>query len=192
MEYPGYRRPVGGKTGLLAGSREVQTLGAPIISMSEAEGENPYLRDPPTEFYPVNELDEATAAEQAARLREAIREHDYRYYVEADPVIGDRAYDALFARLKELEDRFDLDTVDSPTQRVGGEPLDELESVQHVVPMLSIGQSGEADKVYEWDERVRGDIGEGQYVCEPKFDGLSVEVIYRDGVYSRAATRGDG
>jgi len=192
VEYPGYRRPVGGKTGLLAGSREVQTLGAPVISMSEAEGENPYLRDPPTEFYPVNELDEATAAEQAARLREAIREHDYRYYVEADPVIGDRAYDALFARLKELEDRFDLDTVDSPTQRVGGEPLDELESVQHVVPMLSIGQSGEADEVYEWDERVRGDIGEGQYVCEPKFDGLSVEVIYRDGVYSRAATRGDG
>jgi DNA ligase (NAD+) len=160
--------------------------------MSEAEEENPYLRDPPTEFAPVDELDEATAAEQAARLREAIREHDYRYYVEADPVVGDRTYDALFARLEELEDRFDLGTADSPTRRVGGEPLDELESVPHVVPMLSIAQSGEADAVREWDDRVRSEVGEVRYVCEPKFDGLSVEVVYRDGVYDRAATRGDG
>jgi DNA ligase (NAD+) len=160
--------------------------------MSEAEEENPYLQDPPTEFAPVDELDEAAAAEQAARLREAIREHDYRYYVEADPAIGDRTYDALFARLEELEDQFDLDTADSPTQRVGGEPLDELESVPHVVPMLSIAQSGEADEVREWDERVRGKVGDVAYVCEPKFDGLSVEVVYRDGVYERAATRGDG
>jgi DNA ligase (NAD+) len=160
--------------------------------MSEAEEENPYLRDPPTEFAPVADLDEATAAAQAARLREAVREHDYRYYVEADPVVGDRTYDALFARLEELEDHFDLDTADSPTRRVGGEPLDELESVPHVVPMLSIAQSGEADAVREWDERVRGEVGDVAYVCEPKFDGLSVEVVYRDGVYERAATRGDG
>ncbi|MFB6168879.1 MAG: NAD-dependent DNA ligase LigA [Haloferacaceae archaeon] len=162
------------------------------MSEAEEEEENPYLRDPPTEFAPVDELNESTAATQAARLREAIRDHDYRYYVEADPVIGDRAYDALFARLEELEDQFDLETADSPTRRVGGEPLDELETVPHVVPMLSIAQSGEADEVREWDERVRGEVGEVRYVCEPKFDGLSVEVVYRDGVYERAATRGDG
>ena len=162
------------------------------MSEAEEEAENPYLRNPPTKFAPVDELDEATAAAQAARLREAIREHDYRYYVEADPVVGDRTYDALFARLEALEDHFGLGTADSPTRRVGGEPLDELESVPHVVPMLSIAQSGEANEVREWDERVRGEVGEVEYVCEPKFDGLSVEVIYRDGVYDRAATRGDG
>ena len=160
--------------------------------MSEADGENPYLRDPPTEFAPVEELDEASAAEQAARLRAAVREHDYRYYVEADPLVPDRTYDALFARLEELEDRFGLVTEDSPTRRVGGEPLEELRSVPHVVPMLSIGQSGEAEAVREWDERVRSAVGGVEYVCEPKFDGLSVEVIYRDGVFDRAATRGDG
>ncbi len=154
--------------------------------------ENPYLRDPPTDFAPVEDLDESTAARQAALLREAVREHDYRYYVEADPVVGDRTYDALFARLRTLEDEFDLATADSPTQRVGGEPLDELEAVPHVVPMLSIAQGGEAADLRAFDERVRGAVGGVDYVCEPKFDGLSVEVIYRDGVYSRAATRGDG
>ena len=154
--------------------------------------ENPYLRDPPTDFAPVEDLDEAAAARQAARLREAVREHDYRYYVEADPTIGDRTYDALFARLRALEAAFDLGTEDSPTQRVGGEPVDELTAVPHVVPMLSIAQGGEADDLREFDERVRDEVGDVDYVCEPKFDGLSVEVIYRDGVYSRAATRGDG
>jgi DNA ligase (NAD+) len=163
--------------------------------MSEADAggdENPYLRDPPTDFAPVEEVDEATAAEQAARLREAVREHDYRYYVEADPVVPDRTYDALFARLRELEDHFDLATPDSPTRRVGGDPLDDLATVDHVVPMLSIAQSGDPDEVREWDARVRREVGDVAYVCEPKFDGLSVEVVYRDGVYDRAATRGDG
>jgi DNA ligase (NAD+) len=163
--------------------------------MSEADAEadeNPYLRDPPTDFAPVDDLDGATAAEQAARLREAVREHDYRYYVEADPLVPDRTYDALFARLRELEDAFDLATADSPTRRVGGEPLDDLDSVAHAVPMLSIAQSGDPDEVREWDERVRREVGDVDYVCEPKFDGLSVEVVYRDGVYDRAATRGDG
>ena len=185
-------RADGGSRGASLAIRELQAGGAPVVGMSEAEEENPYLRDPPTEFAPVDELDETTAAAQAARLREAVREHDYRYYVEADPVVGDRTYDALFARLEELEDHFDLEAADSPTQRVGGEPVDELGSVSHVVPMLSIAQSGEADEVREWDERVRGEVGAVEYVCEPKFDGLSVEVIYRDGVYERAATRGDG
>ncbi|WP_226022662.1 NAD-dependent DNA ligase LigA [Halomicrobium salinisoli] len=154
--------------------------------------DNPYVEDPPTEFDPVEELSEDEAREQAERLREAVRYHDHRYYVENDPVIGDRAYDALFSRLWDLEDAFDLDRSGSPTQRVGGEPLDELGEVEHVAPMLSIDQGGEESEVREFDRRVREGVGDVEYFCEPKFDGLSVEVVYEDGVYQRAATRGDG
>ena len=153
---------------------------------------NPYVEDPPAEFESVDDLDASTAREQANALREAIRYHDYRYYVANDPAIGDRAYDALFARLEDLEEAFDLAREDSPTQRVGGEPVEELDAVEHVAPMLSIDQSGEAADVRAFDDRVRGDVGDVRYMCEPKFDGLSVEVVYEDGVYQRAATRGDG
>jgi len=160
--------------------------------------DNPYVEDPPTDFVPVEDLDPDAAREQAADLREAIRYHDHRYYVENDPVIDDRVYDALFSRLQALERAFDLDTTGSPTQRIGGEPLDELESVDHVAPMRSIDASGEADDVRAFDERVRNRLAEAgydgdlAYVCEPKFDGLAVEVVYEDGRYQRAATRGDG
>ncbi|KZX49791.1 NAD-dependent DNA ligase LigA [Haloarcula sp. K1] len=156
--------------------------------------DNPYVEGPPTEFEDTTTLDEATAREQADQLREALRYHDYRYYVENDPVIGDRAYDALFARLQRLESAFDLDTDGSPTQRVGGEPLDELPDVEHVARMGSIDQGGEEADVREFDERVRDGLGTDavQYFCEPKFDGLSIEIVYEDGVYQRAATRGDG
>ncbi|PSP72169.1 hypothetical protein BRC86_13055 [Halobacteriales archaeon QS_3_64_16] len=82
-----------------------------------SDRDNPYLRDPPTEFEPVEALPEERAREQAKWLREAIYEHDHRYYVANDPVIGDRTYDALFARLVDLEEGFDLATQDSPTQR---------------------------------------------------------------------------
>src|SRR5699024_9958923 len=171
-------------------------------------GDNPYLSDPPTEFDSLDGLAEESAREQTTRLREAIRRHDYQYYAENDPKIPDRTYDALFSRLEALEDAFDLATPESPTRRVGGEPLDELRSVEHVAPMLSIDSSGEAEDVREFDERVRreldgetgqqsltdfdGDAGDIEYVCEPKCDGLSVEVIYEEGRYERAATGGDG
>ena len=166
--------------------------------MSEAAGEveppegNPYVEAPDTDFVPVDELSEQEAEEEADRLRAAVRYHDHRYYVLADPVIGDRTYDALFARLRELEDAFDLDSEGSPTRRVGGEPVDELETVDHVAPLLSVDQSGDAADVRAFDERVREEVGEVDYFCEPKFDGLSVEVVYEGGVYERAATRGDG
>jgi len=169
--------------------------------MAETEAtpeDNPYVREPETAFRPVDELQESEARQQAADLREAIRYHDYRYYVENDPVISDRTYDDLFARLEELEAAFDLHTEDSPTQRVGGEPLDELGTVEHVVPMLSIDQSVEAEAVREFARRVREGLADAdrdenvEYVCEPKFDGLSVEIVYEDGVFERAATRGDG
>ena len=166
--------------------------------MSEAAGEveppegNPYVEAPDTDFVPTGELSEQEAREEAKQLRAAVRYHDHRYYVLADPAIGDRTYDALFARLRELEASFDLDREGSPTQRVGGEPVDELDTVEHVAPMLSVDQGGDAADVRAFDERVRGDVGGVDYFCEPKFDGLSVEVVYEDGVYERAATRGDG
>ena len=161
--------------------------------------ENPYVENPPLAFDPVEELSEAEATEQVDLLREAVREHDYRYYVEADPIISDADYDRLFDRLQELEEAFDLTTENSPTQRVGGGTLDELETVEHVTPMRSIDNSTEASDVQEFGDRVRSGLTDAgfdpdgiEYVCEPKFDGLSVEVVYENGEYARAATRGDG
>ncbi|MFB6119281.1 NAD-dependent DNA ligase LigA [Halosegnis sp.] len=158
----------------------------------DAPADNPYIREPDTEFAPVDELDPEEAREQAAQLREAVRYHDYRYYVTASPIIGDRTYDRLFTRLRTLEETFDLDTEGSPTARVGGEPVDEFETVEHVAPMLSIESSGEKSDVREFADRVERAVGSVAYVCEPKFDGVSIEVVYEDGVYERAVTRGDG
>lgn len=167
---------------------------ADLDGADEVDDDNPYVTDPDLDFRDVEELDEDEAREQAAYLREAVRFHDYRYYVLNDPVIADRAYDRLFERLRELEAAFDLEREDSPTQRVGGEPVEELGTVEHVVPMLSIDSSGDADDVRDFDARVRRELdgADVAYVCEPKFDGLSVEVVYVDGRYVRAATRGDG
>ncbi|MFB6140253.1 MAG: NAD-dependent DNA ligase LigA [Halosimplex sp.] len=165
---------------------------------ADAPADNPYVAEPSTEFAPVGDLSEEAAGEQAARLREAVRYHDYRYYVENDPAIDDRVYDALFSRLRDLEEAFDLQTEDSPTRRVGGPPREELPDVEHVAPMRSIDQGGEAEEVREFDRRVRDGLdsagwnGDVEYYCEPKFDGLSVEVVYEDGLFQRAATRGDG
>ncbi|ELY50759.1 NAD-dependent DNA ligase LigA [Natronorubrum bangense] len=154
--------------------------------------DNPYLRNPPTEFEPLEELSEEAAREQVEHLRAAIREHDRRYYVENDPIIADRTYDALFTRLQDLEDAFDLSHPDSPTRSVGGEPLESFDTVEHVAPMLSIDASGGADDVREFDDRVRREVGAVDYVCEPKFDGVSMAFIYEDGRLERAVTRGDG
>ena len=160
--------------------------------------DNPYVRAPEASFEPVDTLSAARARDQAALLREAVRYHDYRYYVRADPVIADRTYDALFERLEALEHAFDLATETSPTQRVGGEPVDGLETVEHVAPMRSLDHSDDPDDVREFDRRVRAGLADTEYVgpvayvCEPKFDGISIEVVYDDGVYTRATTRGDG
>ncbi len=165
---------------------------------ADAPADNPYIADPLTDFDPVEALDEDEASKQARQLREAVRYHDHRYYVANDPVVGDRTYDALFARLQALEDAFDLQTEDSPTRRVGGPPRDELPDVEHVAPMRSIDQGGGVEEVRKFDRRVREGLesagwdGDLRYHCEPKFDGLSVEVVYEDGRLVRAATRGDG
>ena len=160
--------------------------------MVEEPDANPYVHDPDTSFAPVEELREDEAREQVRRLREAIEYHDYRYYVANDPIIADRTYDALFERLQALEDAFDLHDENSPTRRVGGEPLDELETVDHVAPLLSLQSSGDADEIRAFDRRIRDRVAEVEYSAEPKFDGFSVEVVYEDGAFDRAVTRGDG
>jgi DNA ligase (NAD+) len=166
--------------------------GEEVAALADAPTDNPYVRAPDTAFEPVEALDEAAAREQTERLREAIEFHDYRYYVDHDPVISDRAYDALFQRLLDLEDAFDLETTGSPSNRVGGKPVDEFETVAHVAPMLSIDHTDTAEGVREFDERVRRQVGDVEYVLEPKFDGVSLEVVYEDGALVRATTRGDG
>ncbi|MBZ6494834.1 NAD-dependent DNA ligase LigA [Natrinema longum] len=162
------------------------------MSFADENADNPYLRDPPTDFAPVAELSEEEARRQVEQLREAVREHDRRYYAESAPVIADRTYDTLFARLEELEREFELAHPDSPTRRVGGEPLEEFDTVEHVAPMLSIDNSGAETDVREFDERVRRAVGDVRYVCEPKFDGVSMEFVYDAGRLERAVTRGDG
>lgn len=159
---------------------------------------NSFIRDPPRDFEPVDELSLDAAESEAKELREAIRYHDYRYYTEADPVISDTVYDQLLDRLKELEETFELETRTSPTQRVGGKPLDEFETVEHVTELLSIDSAESESEVRKFDDRVHrrlrdeGYTNSIRYQCEPKFDGVSVELIYEDGELVRAATRGDG
>lgn len=164
----------------------------------DAPQDNPYVRDPPFDFASPFELGSDEAETQVELLREAIRYHDHRYYRLADPVLPDSAYDQLFERLETLENAFGLSAETSPTQRVGGEPLDELETVEHVTPMLSIDSSGDEADVRSFDDRVRDRLADAgyngpiRYLCEPKFDGLSIELVYENGSLRRAATRGDG
>lgn len=155
---------------------------------------NPYIWNPDTSFTPIGEMDAQTAESQTELLQEAVREHDRRYYIEDNPIIADRTYDALFARLKELEEEFNLVTEDSPTQRVGGDPIEDFPTVEHTSPMLSIEQSGEVPEVRGFHSRVSREtrLDPVEYVCEPKFDGISLALYYEDGVLDKAVTRGDG
>ncbi|MEX2532272.1 MAG: NAD-dependent DNA ligase LigA [Gemmatimonadota bacterium] len=133
--------------------------------------------------------------ERLERLREEIRRHDHLYYVEARPEISDSAYDRLFRQLQELEAAHpDLVTPDSPTQRVGGEPVESLPTVRHAAPMLSLDSTQDPDEVQRFDERVRKavDSGEVTYILEPKLDGASIELVYEEGRLVRGVTRGNG
>lgn len=135
------------------------------------------------------------ARNRAEELRQQIREHDHRYYVVADPVISDFDYDQLFAELRDLEERFpDIRTSSSPTQRVGGEPLDDLQQVEHVIPMLSLDNCYSKDELGSWHRRIERELGRapGGLVAELKIDGVSIALIYRDGRLEQAITRGDG
>ncbi|RAJ10492.1 DNA ligase (NAD+) [Chitinophaga skermanii] len=128
-------------------------------------------------------------------LRDVIRYNDWRYYIQNDPVVSDFEYDQLFAWLKKLEsDNPGLITNDSPTQRVARGLTKEFPTVQHLVPMLSLENSYNADDLLDWDRKAREITGLDviEYCIEPKFDGASISLIYENNMLVRGATRGDG
>jgi DNA ligase (NAD+) len=137
---------------------------------------------------------------RAAELRAELAHHAQRYYVEDDPEIGDDEYDALYGELVALETAHpELVTPESPTQRVGGAPVSRLEKVVHLQPMLSLANVRSEAELRAWVARMRGHLAregiddpEFRFVCEPKIDGLAVSLIYRDGIFERGATRGNG
>ncbi len=134
--------------------------------------------------------------EEAEKLRAELHRHNYLYHVEARPEISDAKFDELFRRLQKLEaEHRELITPDSPTQRVGAEALTEFETVEHVVPMLSLDSTQDEQDVRRFHERVRKALGEGvepKYILQPKLDGASMELVYERGVLVRAVTRGNG
>ncbi len=133
--------------------------------------------------------------QEMERLVRELNYHCYRYYVLDSPVISDEEYDRLFLRLKELEEKYEYILPDSPTQRVGAPPLDKFEKVKHTEPMLSLDNAFSHEEVREFDGRVKRFLGtddEIEYTVEPKYDGLAIELTYRDGLLLRASTRGDG
>ncbi|HEY5582710.1 MAG TPA: NAD-dependent DNA ligase LigA, partial [Rhodoferax sp.] len=136
-----------------------------------------------------------------AQLRRALHEHAHRYYVEDAPTIPDAEYDRMFQELQAIEAQHpELVMPDSPTQRVGGRALEQFASVRHAVPMLSIRTETDTDAsgARNFDTRVRRELGLDEsapaveYVAEPKFDGLAMNLRYENGVLVQAATRGDG
>ncbi|HEY7073777.1 MAG TPA: NAD-dependent DNA ligase LigA, partial [Solirubrobacteraceae bacterium] len=139
-------------------------------------------------------------AERAAELRRELAYHNRRYYVDDDPEIGDDAYDALLDELRRLEaEHPELVTPDSPTQRVGDEPVSKLEKVRHPAPMFSLANARSEEELRAWVDRMRNHLArEGiedprfDFVAEPKIDGLAISLIYEDGVFVRGATRGNG
>ncbi len=142
-----------------------------------------------------------TAAEQIRtevnQLRDDINTHNHRYYVLDDPQITDQAYDRLLRRLQQLEaDHSELQSVDSPTQRVGAAPATHFDTVEHEMPMLSLDNAFEDDEMLAFEKRLKDrldnqDVGLS-YTAEPKLDGLAVSLLYEQGILTRAATRGDG
>ncbi len=134
-------------------------------------------------------------ADRHAELKRTLNFHNHRYYVLDDPVITDPEYDALMRELRTIEEqRPNLITPDSPSQRVGAEPLSAFESVQHPRPMLSLANAFSKEDMLAWRTRVSGLLEEARYdmVCELKFDGLAVALTYENGLLVRGATRGDG
>jgi DNA ligase (NAD+) len=129
------------------------------------------------------------------RLRKTLERHNRLYYMEDAPEITDAEYDALFRELQALEAAHPgLRSPDSPTQRVGGAPLAEFGEVRHRTPMRSISNAFSDEEVRAFDKRVAQAVGAElvEYAAEPKLDGLAVSLIYRDGLFTRGATRGDG
>ncbi len=134
-------------------------------------------------------------AQRTAELRRLIDHHNYQYYVEDKPDISDKEFDRLLKELEDLEAAHpELVTPDSPTRRVGGQPIDAFKTVAHRVPMLSIGKAFSADELRAFDGRVRKVLGKEplKYVVELKIDGVAVSLTYTNGLLSLGAMRGSG
>ena len=141
-----------------------------------------------------------SATERAEELRQQLEYHNHRYYVLDDPELSDADYDALLNELRDLEaEHPELRTPDSPTQRVGAEPLDKFEQVRHLQPMLSLANARNEEELAAWvlrSERYLArqgvEMGDVHFVTEPKIDGLAISLVYEDGLLVRGATRGNG
>jgi DNA ligase (NAD+) len=142
----------------------------------------------------------AEVAERAEELKRQLAHHNHRYYVLDDPEVGDDVYDALLDELRAIErEHPELVSPDSPTQRVGAEPVSRLEKVTHLQPMYSLANARSEEELRAWVARMRAHLArEGiddpafEFVAEPKIDGLAISLVYRDGVLERGATRGNG
>ena len=135
------------------------------------------------------------AKKRIEELRKLIRHHDYLYYVLNKPEISDAEYDKLMKELQQLEEMYpEFITPDSPTQRVGAPPAEEFKTVAHLKPMLSLDNAFNEEEMRRFDERIKRELGKENvvYTAEPKLDGLSVELVYENGVFVRGSTRGDG
>ncbi len=127
------------------------------------------------------------------KLREELNYHNYKYYVENNPVISDYEYDQLLKKLEAFESKYpELITPDSPTQRVGELPLEGFKTVEHKIPMLSLANSYTYEEFQDFDERIKKNVGDVEYIIEPKIDGTGVALVYENGIFIRGATRGDG
>ena len=138
----------------------------------------------------------STPADRVKELREIIEQHNNNYYILDDPDISDGEYDTLFRELETLEaEHSQLITADSPTQRVGAEPLAEFSTIQHRLPMLSLANAMNTEELLAFDERIKKRLGTEnsiEYMAEPKLDGLGIELVYEQGVMISGSTRGDG
>ena len=133
------------------------------------------------------------AEKEIKKLREDINYYNHMYYVENNPVISDYEFDFLLKKLEKLESEFpELIVPESPTQRVGGKPIDSFTAVEHKTPMLSLDNTYDSDDLKEFDKKVKKNVGEVEYVVEPKIDGIGVALIYENGIFIRGITRGDG
>lgn len=129
-------------------------------------------------------------------IKERIRDYDYHYYVQDEPIVADAEYDREMQALKALEAEFpDLITENSPSQRVGGQPLPEFNQVTHEMPMLSLDNAFNEEDMLAFEKRMLDRLKRHEtlsYSCEPKLDGLAVSLMYENGILVRGATRGAG
>jgi len=132
---------------------------------------------------------------EVEELVRELNDHNYRYHVQDQPVISDAEYDILYRRLKDLEGKHGYILPDSPTRRIGAAPSEKFDKIKHTEPMLSLDNAFSDEEMHDFDKRLKRLLGskeEIEYTVEPKYDGLAMELTYRDGLLLRASTRGDG